>query len=106
MTHTETTMAPKTESQPQIAGNPCKELPMKFRTLSSELFGPWKRFKLDHVLDRFGTERFMVADANVVDTVTGLPDLVVDEATRDEAIAKAMARVERGQWDYLYFEKV
>jgi hypothetical protein len=63
------------------------------RTLSSSSFGPFNRFRLFEFMGRFGEIGWLVADAETPCPVTGLPDIVVQAETREEAIARALSRV-------------
>ncbi len=59
---------------------------MGFRVLSSETFGEFSRYCLVHCIDRFGNEGYMVEDAEVLDELTGLPAVIRQEPTKEEAL--------------------
>ena len=57
-----------------------------FVILSSRLFGEFSRYKLDKCRTRFGTVVYMVSDAETPDPITGLPQIIRQAATEEEAI--------------------
>jgi len=64
-----------------------QEASMGFAILSSTFFGAFSRYRLDECRTRFGEISFLVADAERIDEVTGLPDIIRQEPTREAAMA-------------------
>ena len=60
---------------------------MSLSILSSTSFGQFNRFQIKHCLTRFGTETFMVFDAEQIDPATGLAACIRQADTKEEAIA-------------------
>jgi hypothetical protein len=58
----------------------------EFVILSSRLFGEFSRYKLDKCRTRFGDIVYMVMDAETPDPITGLPQIIRQAATEEEAI--------------------
>jgi len=49
-------------------------------------FGQFNRYKLTSMVSRFGNEVYFVADANVIDELTGLPSIIRQADTKQQAI--------------------
>ena len=64
-----------------------KEAPMTSQTLSSKTFGEFSRYRLDAFQTRFGTVEYFVLDAERIDALTGLPAVIRQAATAEEATA-------------------
>lgn len=60
---------------------------MSFQILDRRLFGPFSRYRLDKCRDRFGNIVYLVADAERLDELTGLPAIIRQKSTEEEAIA-------------------
>jgi hypothetical protein len=58
-----------------------------FERLSSRLFGEYSRYHLEKCCDRFGNIVYFVSDAQREDYVTGLPEVIRQSKTEEEAIS-------------------
>lgn len=59
------------------------------RVLSSELLGPFSRFRLDHVevtILGSASRWWHVYDAERADEWTGTPELIIQQSTREDAL--------------------
>ena len=50
-------------------------------------FGEFSRYKLTSMVSRFGNMVWFVADATKIDALTGLPEIIRQADTKQEAIA-------------------
>ena len=57
------------------------------RTLSTSLFGEYSRYKLVEFQSRWDWTEWMVEDAMTLCPQTGLPAIIRQAATREEAVA-------------------
>jgi hypothetical protein len=59
----------------------------RFEVLKQEIFGEYCRYRLDICRDRFGDIVYMVFDAEAIDQLTGLPDVIRISYNLPEALA-------------------
>ena len=67
------------------------------RILSSILFGDFSRYKLVEFQTRFGDVEWQVSDAETVDELTGMPAIIRQCDTREEAI-QGLGMVRNNGW--------
>jgi len=66
------------KNNPNLAG----ELAAK-----KELFGEYSRYAIAPIHTRFDAIEWFVWDAHTIDPLTGHPDVIAQEATKEEALA-------------------
>ena len=59
---------------------------MSLQILSRRMFGEFSRYRLDVCRDRFGNTVYMVADAERLDPLTGLLEIIRQASTEAEAV--------------------